>query len=966
MAQATVGTRSPGQVKATSNTPQGFTPSIAPLPVPSSCPHWGSPSAQGTRSTPGISVLEKLIKTCPVWLQLGITESRASLILQREPPGEGSSPIQNLLIKEEKSYWWTVRIMVRKLHRAPVMYLEGSFLVFDNIFKLIAFYCMSRFPHFVNVLSSGALGGGCRALLLERLGGFQLIPLITAFLPIRPDLRRRPCLAAVPCAQTRRPNGTLTDILPFALKLPRVIVQATKYDDMEIISSLGSGFWGSSLNRPLEAVEGGASSSHRSCEVELPVGSSSLWYVNPVLIEEFQDNLPATTSPPGPEQPKYKRPAPLPPRPHRPPPRSDALRVLREEGSCSQRRETTPGMELDAADAPGTCHPAASRRRLSEPQLEERAAQGGEGDRRNESRQSDPVAAQLRVDCAAAAKRPPTREVGVQQKTDMTDSVPGAAVVHDAGRKAAPVPPPRRKRFSHVGVQPQSSVSEGKPRGAQRSPAARRNHSYVPRSSRHSQASMCMVAPKGPDVSLYSPEGGAPSLNHESHSASSTEEEADGQSGANVALPFKRSPTLMLDRAKKRLSRVNLSYMFTGLMSHEHKLQNRIVQLARDKDSYFGNLVQDHRTFTLETMRKHGTSTKMLQEIRQMMTQLKCYLIQSTELQAQPESAMYPEEKLEAIVEAALVKSVLKPLREPIYTCLREIHTKDTSFARLRDNQQVVLNTTTTDLGVTTSVPEAAELEKIQLRLDLMHKEYSPEKKISTLLKTCKMIYDSMSVGCPGRTLGADDFLPVLMYVVAHCNIEALMLDVEYMMELMDPALQLGEGKAPRSYYLITTYGALEHIKNYDILPMTRQFSLEVQDSIHRWEKRRTLNKAQMSSSSVQDFINVSFLEVGANTKTLGVQASTTTEDLCGQCAEKFEIAESEAYRLYVVVEGVHRSLAPEELPLSVKSSLHHSEHRGQYHFVYRPAMHELETDPTPCLVSQSADAPVVPCASAE
>uniref|UniRef100_A0A8C9W7E9 Ras and Rab interactor 3 n=1 Tax=Scleropages formosus TaxID=113540 RepID=A0A8C9W7E9_SCLFO len=886
--RATVGTRSPGKVKATSNTPQGFTPSIAPLPVPSSCPHWGSPSAQGTRSTPGISVLEKLIKTCPVWLQLGITESRASLILQREPPGiflvrkdadlkkmvlsvrlsgqEGSSPIQNLLIKEEKS----------------LMYLEGSFLVFDNIFKLIAFYCMSR------------------------------------------------------------------DILPFALKLPRVIVQATKYDDMEIISSLGSGFWGSSLNRPLEAVEGGASSSHRSCEVELPVGSSSLWYVNPVLIEEFQDNLPATTSPPGPEQPKYKRPAPLPPRPHRPPPRSDALRVLREEGSCSQRRETTPGMELDAADAPGTCHPAASRRRLSEPQLEERAAQGGEGDRRNESRQSDPVAAQLRVDCAAAAKRPPTREVGVQQKTDMTDSVPGAAVVHDAGRKAAPVPPPRRKRFSHVGVQPQCSVSEGKPRGAQRSPAARRNHSYVPRSSRHSQASMCMVAPKGPDVSLYSPEGGAPSLNHESHSASSTEEEADGQSGANVALPFKRSPTLMLDRAKKRLSRVNLSYMFTGLMSHEHKLQNRIVQLARDKDSYFGNLVQDHRTFTLETMRKHGTSTKMLQEIRQMMTQLKCYLIQSTELQAQPESAMYPEEKLEAIVEAALVKSVLKPLREPIYTCLREIHTKDTSFARLRDNQQVVLNTTTTDLGVTTSVPEAAELEKIQLRLDLMHKEYSPEKKISTLLKTCKMIYDSMSVGCPGRTLGADDFLPVLMYVVAHCNIEALMLDVEYMMELMDPALQLGEG----SYYLITTYGALEHIKNYDILPMTRQFSLEVQDSIHRWEKRRTLNKAQMSSSSVQDFINVSFLEVGANTKTLGVQASTTTEDLCGQCAEKFEIAESEAYRLYVVVEGVHRSLAPEELPLSVKSSLHHSEHRGQYHFVYRPAMHELETDPTPCLVS--------------
>lgn len=54
------------------------------------------------------------------------------------------------------------------------------------------------------------------------------------------------------------------------------------------------------------------------------------------------------------------------------------------------------------------------------------------------------------------------------------------------------------------------------------------------------------------------------------------------------------------------------------------------------------------------------------------------------------------------------------------------------------------------------------------------------------------------------------------------------------------------------SYYLTTTYGALEHIKNYDKITVTRQLSLEVQDSIHRWERRRTLNKARASRSSVQ------------------------------------------------------------------------------------------------------------------
>lgn len=54
------------------------------------------------------------------------------------------------------------------------------------------------------------------------------------------------------------------------------------------------------------------------------------------------------------------------------------------------------------------------------------------------------------------------------------------------------------------------------------------------------------------------------------------------------------------------------------------------------------------------------------------------------------------------------------------------------------------------------------------------------------------------------------------------------------------------------SYYLTTTYGALEHIKNYDKQAASRQLSLEIQDSIHRWERRRTLNKASISHSSIQ------------------------------------------------------------------------------------------------------------------
>ena len=48
---------------------------------------------------------------------------------------------------------------------------------------------------------------------------------------------------------------------------------------------------------------------------------------------------------------------------------------------------------------------------------------------------------------------------------------------------------------------------------------------------------------------------------------------------------------------------------------------------------------------------------------------------------------------------------------------------------------------------------------------------------------------------CVGRAYGADDFLPVMMYVLARSNLSTLQMDIEYMMELMDPSLTIGEGR---------------------------------------------------------------------------------------------------------------------------------------------------------------------------
>lgn len=81
--------------------------------------------------------------------------------------------------------------------------------------------------------------------------------------------------------------------------------------------------------------------------------------------------------------------------------------------------------------------------------------------------------------------------------------------------------------------------------------------------------------------------------------------------------------------------------------------------------------------------------------------------------------------------------------------------------------QSVVLGSSTTALGITTSIPEAAAMEKINTKLNKLNQEYSPQKKIELLLKTCKIIYDSMSVSCPGQNQSvsgdADQYLASLV-----------------------------------------------------------------------------------------------------------------------------------------------------------------------------------------------------------
>ncbi|NXP78455.1 RIN3 protein, partial [Ramphastos sulfuratus] len=925
---------------------------------------------QNCLPVPGISILDKLIKTCPVWLQLNMSQERAGAILGKETAGiflvrkEGNVnnmilavclPVQDEApgvleynIKEEKS----------------ILYLEGSVLVFEDVFKLVAFYCVSR------------------------------------------------------------------DLLPFTLKLPQAITEASSFQDLEIISSLGIDFWDSSLNHRRRRIRRedlshpekdstfstaqadslrstqcfASSTNHCSCEIELSIGNDRLWFVNPIFIEEcsnpFRPDVPPPKShavsdnlPPATMLAERRSPR----RPPPPPPshtlQKSSLKLLQDPvTACENELVLQPlgksikeikfegndnkeeGKQSCSVKKPSAVHPkknsqpsAPPRRRLCEKALEESYVGKPEScetlkrEQTEEKQDTSTESRDKRSPCEKAVEMPgkiPERAVLKETKPEPAEKEGMPEIRSNAIEKgnSPPIPPPRRKKLSQVPVMASScqlkertvaEVATSKAEALQKSSSATVESgaicTHTKTETGRGRKSVSSAELKGSHSSLEGPGGStvaqASASEPDSYSTSSTEDDLEMLSSSSG----KKTRSVILGKAKNRLSFVSLSNVFTVFLSSDRKLQKKIVELAQDKDSYFGNLVQDYRVYSLEMMAKQSSSTEMLQEIRMMMTQLKSYLVQSTELKSLIDPASYTEEQLEVIAETALYKCVLKPLKEAIDSYLKEIHNKDGSLQQLKDNQLVIQNTTTTDLGITTSVPETVVLEKILHKFTAMHKTYSPEKKIAVLLKSCKLIYDSMSQGNPGKPYGADDFLPVLMYVLARSNLTEVLLNVEYMMELMDPALQLGEG----SYYLTTTYGALEHIKNYDKITVTRQLSMEVQDSIHRWERRRTLNKARASRSSVQDFISISFLEIGAQSRTLASRNDTTAEQLSQQCAEKFEVSHPKDYGLFVYVDDHWLQLDKDALPHRIKASLLKCETKKDFHFIYKPIDHETLLLPT-------------------
>ncbi|XP_029956811.1 ras and Rab interactor 1-like [Salarias fasciatus] len=148
------------------------------------------PHQRGQGSLRSISVLDRLLLTVPVWLQLSINPATALHILRREPPGtfiirKSRTSQRNVLcvrLADDSVPSFVQQFGIKEEQSSKTLCLETSAISFPDLPRLIAFYCVSR------------------------------------------------------------------DVLPFPLELPEAIGRATSHKELESISHLGIEFWNSHLN----------------------------------------------------------------------------------------------------------------------------------------------------------------------------------------------------------------------------------------------------------------------------------------------------------------------------------------------------------------------------------------------------------------------------------------------------------------------------------------------------------------------------------------------------------------------------------------------------------------------------------------------------------------------------------------------------------------------------------------------
>ncbi|EFB26185.1 hypothetical protein PANDA_004759, partial [Ailuropoda melanoleuca] len=371
-------------------------------------------------------------------------------------------------------------------------------------------------------------------------------------------------------------------------------------------------------------------------------------------------------------------------------------------------------------------------------------------------------------------------------------------------------------------------------------------------------------------------------------SPSSSEEEG--------ALGPRGSPATSPNLGRRRPLLRSMSAAFCSLLAPERLVGRAAMALMQDRHTAVGQLVQD-----LLTQVRAGPEPRELQGVREALSRARAML--STELS--PEKLL-PPQRLEHVLEKSLHRSVLKPLRPILAARLRRRLSANGygSLGRLAEGLRLARAQGPGAFGSHVSLPSPVEMEQVRQKLLQLLRAYSPSAQVKRLLQACKLLYTALRTHA-GEGAGADEFLPLLSLVLAQCDLPELLLEAEYMSELLEPTLLTGEG----GYYLTSLSASLALLSGLDqahTLPLSP--SQELQRSLSLWEQRRL-----PATHSFQHLLRVAYQDPssGCTSKTLAVPPGASIATLNQLCATKFRVTQPDTFGLFLYKEQGYHRLSP-------------------------------------------------------
>uniref|UniRef100_A0A6P4G3J9 Protein sprint isoform X2 n=1 Tax=Drosophila rhopaloa TaxID=1041015 RepID=A0A6P4G3J9_DRORH len=330
------------------------------------------------------------------------------------------------------------------------------------------------------------------------------------------------------------------------------------------------------------------------------------------------------------------------------------------------------------------------------------------------------------------------------------------------------------------------------------------------------------------------------------------------------------------------------------------------LQLAQDPSSTFARNIENFICCTKES--REAAPQVVMRNMRQFMSGMKNYLVKHGEgkFHAELETArarLKSDEflNLDAMLETVMHQLVVLPLREHLYGIFVDHYQRSEDIQLLAQNVRYACEREAADFGIrpTVTPPSQAALRLIANLLWRLQEAELPLDKLELFLCVISTVFDA--TGCPrGQQLGADDFLPVLVYVVAKCGFVGAEIEAEFMWGLLQPTLLNGEP----GYYLTALCSAVQVLKTF--------MASEGESGTGSLDWRSSCLPA---CSSVLRVIIPDECNGSLQTRTLPVRPHTTTREVCRIIAHKARITNPQDYALFKLVDGEETLLTDAECP---------------------------------------------------